>query len=86
MNVSRRVIHLHPPPVLLYTNRDYCKEGGPSKYQRLFYKWSALIVRLNSLHYIRRLAIACVNESNPLYRVIYGPFVKRLIRGGYRGL
>jgi len=62
----------HPPPAVLYTDRDCCKEGGPSKYQRLFHKWSALIVRLDSWHFIRRLAKACVNESHPLYSVYMG--------------
>ncbi len=55
------------PPLLLYTDRDCCKHEGPSKFQRLFSKWSKLIVRMDSWHFMRRLSKMCTNESHPLY-------------------
>ena len=62
------------PPVLLYTDRDCCKQGGPSAYQLLFHRWSDLIVRLDIWHFMRRLALGCTSESHPLY----GVFMARL--------
>ena len=62
------------PPVLLYTDWDCCKQGGPSAYQLLFHRWSDLIVRLDIWHFMRRLALGCTSESHPLY----GVFMARL--------
>ena len=56
-----------PNPVILYTDRDCCKKGESSKYQRLFYRWNELLVRLDSWHFMRRLSKSCTNESHPLY-------------------
>lgn len=54
-------------PVVLYTDRECCKLGDKSKYQRLFHQWSGLVVRLDSWHFMRRLSKACTNESHSLY-------------------
>ena len=56
-----------PHPLVLYTDRDCCKKDEDSKYQRLFYRWDKLLVRLDSWHFMRRLSKACTNESHPLY-------------------
>lgn len=64
----------HPPPAVLYTDRDCCNQEQRSKYQRLFHKWDRLKIRIDSWHYIRRLSKACVNESHPLY----GTFMNRV--------
>ena len=56
-----------PHPLVLYTDRDCCKNDDQlSKYQRLFYKWNKLLVKLDVWHFMRRLSKAC-NESHPLY-------------------
>ena len=55
------------PPHLLYTDRDCCKIDGPSKLNRLFFKWTDLKIRIDSWHFMRRLAKTVVNESHPLY-------------------
>lgn len=43
-------------PILLYTDRDCCCATGPSKYQQLFSEWDGLIVRLDTWHFMRRIA------------------------------
>jgi hypothetical protein len=55
------------PPVVLYTDRDCCCAGGPSKLQVLFHNWNDLKVRLDIWHFMRRLAVGCTSESHPLY-------------------
>lgn len=55
------------PPAVLYTDRDCCNSKGASKYERLFHKWTNIQIRIDSWHYMRRLAKACNNESHPLY-------------------
>ena len=55
------------PPRALYTDRDCCNKSGPSKYQLMFWKWKDLQVRIDSWHFMRRLAKMCTNESHPLY-------------------
>ena len=54
-------------PMLLYTDRDCCSRGGPSKYQSLFSDWRGLQVRRDIWHIMRRLAEAVTSESHPLY-------------------
>lgn len=54
-------------PLLLYPDRDCCKDEGPSKFQRLFSKWSKQIVWMDSLHSMCLLSKMCTNESYPLY-------------------
>ncbi|EFX64542.1 hypothetical protein DAPPUDRAFT_266209 [Daphnia pulex] len=56
-----------PHPSVLYTDRDCCKVDGDSKYRRLFPQWENLLVRMDSWHFMRRIAKACSNESHPLY-------------------
>jgi hypothetical protein len=61
---------LQPNPFVLYTDRDCCKAGDEkSKFQRLFHRWESLLVRLDSWHFMRRIAKACTNESHPLYGI-----------------
>ena len=62
------------PPHLLYTDRDCCKIDGPSKLNRIFFKWTDLKIRIDSWHFMRRLAKTVVNESHPLY----GTFMCRI--------
>lgn len=56
-----------PHPAVLYTDRDCCNSTGDSKYQRLFHRWTELVIRMDSWHFMRRIAKACNNESHPLY-------------------
>ena len=55
-------------PMLLYTDRDCCGLGGPSKYQFLFSDWKWLQVRLDIWHFMRRIAGAATSESHPPLR------------------
>ena len=63
-----------PHPLLLYTDRDCCAVDGPGRYQSLFDRWPALLVRLDIWHFMRRLAFGVTTESHPLY----GTFLSRL--------
>eukprot|EP00795_Rhopilema_esculentum_P001125 gene1125-15467_t len=54
------------PSVVLYTNRDCCRQNGPSSYKLLFNWWSDLVIRLDVWHFMRRLAVGCTSESHPL--------------------
>lgn len=56
-----------PDSEVLHTDRDCCISEERSKLQRLFHRWGKLIVRLDSWHFMRRLAKASSNESHPLY-------------------
>lgn len=60
------------PPRVLYTDRDCCSLTPPSKYEKLFDQWEVLVIRLDSLRFMRRLARACTNESHPLYATFMG--------------
>ena len=62
------------PPILLYTDRDCCSNGGPSKYQLLFSEWRGMEVRLDVWHFMRRIAAGIISEAHPLY----GVFMSRL--------
>jgi len=55
------------PPSVLYVDRDCCNASGPAKPGLLFRKWTALAVRLDIWHYMRRMACGCSSESHPLY-------------------
>ena len=62
-------------PKVLYTDRDCCSIRGMSKYKLLFEKWAgALHVRLDSWHFMRRLARGVTSEAHPLH----GEFMARL--------
>jgi hypothetical protein len=52
-----------PAPLVLYTDRDCCS----SKFKTIFNMWEDLSIRLDSWHFMRRLAAASTNESHPLY-------------------
>jgi hypothetical protein len=54
-----------PAPLVLYTDRDCCS----SKFTTMFNLWDNLIIRLDSWHFMRRLASASTNESHPLYGI-----------------
>ena len=58
---------IQPDPFVLYTDPDCCKVGEESKFQRLFHRWENLVVRVDSWHFMRRMAKASTNESHPLY-------------------
>ncbi|XP_066915572.1 uncharacterized protein [Clytia hemisphaerica] len=63
-------------PEILYTDRDCCRQDGPSVFKVLFddEDWKYMIVCLDIWHYMRRLALGLTTESHPLY----GTFLKRL--------
>ena len=57
------------PPILLYTDRDCCGNGGPSKYQLLFSEWRGMEVHLEVWHFMRKIAAGITSEAHPLYGV-----------------
>ena len=59
------------PNVLLYTDRDCCGERLLSS---LFEAWPQLHIRLDTWHFMRRIALVCTTDSHPLY----GVFMARL--------
>ena len=63
-----------PAPLALYTDRDCCVIDGSSKFNKLFDQWPELKVRMDSWHFMRRLAKAVANESHPLY----GTFMSKI--------
>ncbi|KAL8622718.1 hypothetical protein ACOMHN_009352 [Nucella lapillus] len=62
------------PPQVLYVDRDCCSQvpGRTGKAGRMFASWSALHVRLDIWHFMRRLACGVNTESHPLYAPFMG--------------
>ena len=61
-----------PPPVVLYTDRDYCERRNIVA--RLFPEWPRTKVCLDVCHFMRRLASCCTTEEH----LLYGEFLDRL--------
>ncbi|KAL8617529.1 hypothetical protein ACOMHN_042703 [Nucella lapillus] len=59
---------------VLYVDRDCCSQvpGRTGKAGRMFVSWSALHVRLDIWHFMRRLACGVNTESHPLYAPFMG--------------
>ncbi|KAJ4941723.1 hypothetical protein JOQ06_011598 [Pogonophryne albipinna] len=56
------------PPQVLYVDRDCCRrDGGTCATAALFPAWPHLAVRLDTWHFMRRLAAGVTSASHPLY-------------------
>ena len=56
------------PPKVLYVDRDCCRRDGETcATAALFPAWPHLTVRLDTWHFMRRLAAGVTSESHPLY-------------------
>ena len=58
-----------PPPDIMYADRDCC---GETKVKAMFAAWPDLIIRLDTWHFMRRLAVGCTTDSHPLYAKFMG--------------
>lgn len=61
-----------PPLVLLYVDCGCCVDEGESKLQTRFAQWPDLHIRLDSQHFMRRLADGCSTHAHPLYPTFMG--------------
>ncbi|KAM6945642.1 uncharacterized protein FYW47_017946 [Aplochiton taeniatus] len=56
-----------PPPVLLYVDCGCCVNEGEGKLQTRFAEWPDLNIRLDTWHFMRRMAVGCTTDAHPLY-------------------
>ena len=59
------------PPVLMYVDRDCCREQGPTSVERLFDEWvqQGMNVRLDPWHWMHRFDAAVRTDSHPKYAI-----------------
>ena len=74
-----------PRPLVLYTDRDCCRQDGPSKLVALFDGWEGMPVRLDVWHFMHRIALGVTSESHPLYGT-WDAADHRLLQRAKRGL
>ncbi|MEQ2198408.1 hypothetical protein XENOCAPTIV_012455, partial [Xenoophorus captivus] len=55
------------PPVALYVDCGCCKEVSETKLKARFSEWPNLIVRLDTWHFMQRLAVGYTTDAHQLY-------------------